>query len=39
VGGTAVYDYKYVIVKLPYPIVYFKDESNFIKTVTTSPNA
>jgi hypothetical protein len=39
VGGTAVYDYKYMIVKLAYPIVYFKDGSNCIKTVTTSPNA
>ncbi|MDD2986407.1 hypothetical protein [Flavobacterium sp.] len=38
-GGTWVYDYKYTIVKIIYPIIYFKDGSNCIKTVTQSPNA
>lgn len=38
-GGTILYNYNYTIVKLTYPIVYFKDGSNCIKTLTTSPNA
>lgn len=38
-GGNSFYNYKYTIVKLAYPIVYFKDGSNCIKTVTTSQSA
>lgn len=38
-GGNLFFNYKYTILKINYPIVFFDDGSNCMKTLTTSANA